>query len=326
VSAIGGHGGTIAARSENPVSEGAYHELTVHASPETEEAIGDFLFGAGALGLATDDPPDQRPGVIIRASFPGSTEPATIVAGLQRYLAELALLGLPVEGSPIEVRQLPIEDWGRSWKEHFKPLPVGKRLIIAPPWEEGPFPPDRLLLWIDPAMAFGTGHHATTRMCLEALERFMAQWSGAAPPMVLDLGTGTGILAIAAASLGAGSVLALDTDGEACDAAQKNLARHPVGSRVQVIHGGIDQLGAASRFDLILANLDTKTLQPLCSTLRSRLSSPGHLVTTGITVEDEALIIQAIQAAGLLVVDREIQEGWLCLVVKPAPSVPPRAE
>ena len=297
------------------MSDGIYHELTVYASPETEEGIGEFLFGAGALGLVTDDPSDQRPGVIIRASFPGSAEPATIVAGLQRYLAELAQLGLPVEESLIEARQLPLEDWGRSWKKHFKPLPVGKRLIIAPPWEEGPFPPDRLLLCIDPAMAFGTGHPATTRMCLEALERLMAHWSGAAPPTVLDLGTGTGVLAIAAASLGAGSVLALDTDPEACDAARKNLARHPIASRVQVVHGGIDQLGAAHSFDLILANLDTKTLRPLCSILQSRLSAHGHLVTTGITIEDEGLVTGAIQAAGLLVVEREAQEGWLCLVV-----------
>jgi ribosomal protein L11 methyltransferase len=296
--------------------DATYHELTVYASRETEEGIGEFLFGAGALGLATDEAPERRPGVIIRASFPGSAEPARIIAGLQRYLAELALLGLPVEGSPIEVRELPIEDWGRSWKEHFKPLPVGTRLIIAPPWEEGPFPPDRVLLWIDPAMAFGTGHHATTRMCLEALERLMAQGSGTPPPLVLDLGTGTGILAIAAARLGAGSVLALDTDPEACEAARKNLARHPIGSRVQVIHGDIDQLGATPRFDLILANLDTKTLRPLCSTLQPRLSPRGHLVATGITAEDEALVTQAIQAAGLLVVDREIQEGWLCLVLR----------
>ena len=118
------------------MSDGTYHELTIYASPETEEAIGDFLFGAGALGLVTDDPPECRPGVIIRSSFPESADPATIVGGLQRYLAELAQLGLPVEESPLEVRQLPLEDWGRSWKEHFKPLPVGKRLIIAPPWEE----------------------------------------------------------------------------------------------------------------------------------------------------------------------------------------------
>lgn len=302
--------------------DGTYHELTIYVSPETEEAIGDFLFGAGALGLVTDDPPDCRPGMLIKASFPGSAEPATIVAGLQRYLAELAQLGLPVARSPIEIRQLPLEDWGRSWKEHFKPLPVGKRLIIAPPWEGGPFPPDRLLLWIDPAMAFGTGHHATTRMCLEALERLMTQGPDPASAVVLDLGTGTGVLAIAAASLGAGSVLALDTDPEACEAARKNLARHPVASRVQVIHGDINQLDAARRFDLILANLDTKTLQPLFSILRSRLSPQGHLVTTGITVEDEPRVARAIQAAALFIVDREAQEGWLCLILRSTDAPP----
>jgi ribosomal protein L11 methyltransferase len=298
------------------MSDGIYHELTVSAAPETEEGIGEFLFGAGAVGLVTEEPPDRRPGVIIRASFPGSAEPATIVAGLQRYLAELDLLGLPVEPSTVEVRQLPLEDWGRTWKEHFQPLPVGKRLLIAPPWEEGPFPPDRLLLWIDPAMAFGTGHHATTRMCLEALERFMGTWSGTAPPTVLDLGTGTGVLAIAAAALGAGSVLALDTDPEACDAARKNLARHAAASRVQVIPGGIDRLATACRFDLILANLDSQTLRPLGATLRAHLSPHGQLVTTGITVEDEALVTEAIQAAGLAVVAREAQDGWLCLVLR----------
>ena len=298
------------------MSGGTYYELTVRASPETEEGIGEFLFGAGSLGLVTDEPPDRRPGVIIRASFPASADTAAIVASLRRYLAELAMLGLPVEASLVEVRQLPLEDWGRSWKEHFKPLPVGKRLIIAPPWEEGPFPPNRLLLRIDPAMAFGTGHHATTRMCLEALERLIGEWSGAAPPTVLDLGTGTGILAIAAAGLGSGSVLALDTDPEACDAARKNLARHPTASRVRVVQGGIDQLAATQLFDLILANLDTKTLRPLCPTLRSRLAPRGHLVTTGIPVEDEALVAESIHAAGLAVADRQAQEGWLCLVLQ----------
>jgi ribosomal protein L11 methyltransferase len=254
--------------------------------------------------------------VVIRASYPGSAALRPTVAGLQQFLADLASFGFPIMEGAIEIRELPLEDWGQSWKEHFKPLPVGKRLIIAPPWEEGPFPPDRQLLRIDPAMAFGTGHHATTRMCLEALEGFMKQWSSSAPPIVLDLGTGTGILAIAAAALGAGTVVALDTDPDACDAARKNLAGHPVASRVQVIQGGIDRLGASHRFDLITANLDTKTLRPLFSFLRALLSPGGRIIASGIIIEDEALVTEACQTARLVLVNREIQEGWLCLTLK----------
>ena len=295
--------------------ERTYLELTVSASPETEEAIGDFLFGAGALGLVTADLPDGRPGALIRASLPGAIAPDLIVASLRRYLADLDALGFPIREGPIEVRELPLEDWGRSWKEHFKPLLVGKRLIIAPPWEDGPFPPDRQLLRIDPAMAFGTGHHATTRMCLEALEAFMEQRPSAPPPIVLDLGTGTGILAIAAAVLGAGTVLALDTDPEACDAARKNLAGHPIASRIQIIQGGVERLGPSPHFDLITANLDTKTLRPIFSALRAQLSPEGRIITTGITVEDEPAIAAALSAAGLTPIARQAQEGWLCFVL-----------
>jgi len=305
------------------MSEMTYHELTVLVSPETEEAIGDFLFGTGALGLVTGDLPDGRPGVLIRASYPGPTVLAPISAGLQQYLAELARLGFPIMEGTIEVRELPLEDWGRSWKEHFKPLPVGKRLIIAPPWEEGPFPATRLLLRIDPAMAFGTGHHSTTRMCLETLEGFMEQRSSSPPPIVLDLGTGTGILAIAAATLGAGKVLALDTDPEACDAARRNLAGHSIATRVRIVSGSLDAIDANHRFDLILANLDTKTVRPLFPTLRARLSRDGCIIATGITTEDEAVILEAVCAAGLAIIHRQAQEGWLCFVLKCTDPCPP---
>jgi ribosomal protein L11 methyltransferase len=188
--------------------------------------------------------------------------------------------------------------------------------MIAPPWEDGPFPPGRQLLRIDPGMAFGTGHHATTRMCLESAERFLEEWPAHAAPIVLDLGTGTGILAIAAASLGAEKVFALDTDPEACDAARKNLAGHALATRVQIIPGSLEALDAGLRFDLILSNLDTRTLRPLFSALRARLSRDGCIMATGITTEDEEGILEAVRAAGLAIIDRRAQEGWLCLILR----------
>jgi ribosomal protein L11 methyltransferase len=303
-----------------------YFEVRVVATGETEEALADFLFSEGSLGLVTEDLPGEPARVLIRGSFSQSVPVGPLLERLRRYQESLAALGFSgVEGA-IEVREIPLEDWGRKWKEGFKPLPVGHRLLIVPPWEEGPLPEDRRLIWIDPAMTFGTGHHATTRMCLEAAEAFLAGWREPRGPLVLDVGTGTGILAIAAAALGASRVLAIDTDAEACKAAQSNLRRHDVAPRVEVRCGGMEVVEAGSRFDLILANLDTKTLCPLFGALAQTLAPRGRLVATGIPVEDENQVITAVHASRLHILDRQAQEGWLCLALaaphKPAKSTP----
>lgn len=171
------------------------------------------------------------------------------------------------------------------------------------------------MIRIDPAMAFGTGHHSTTRMCLEALEAFIDRWPGSWGPAVLDIGTGTGILAIAAASLGAARVVAIDTDPEACEAAKKNLTINEDAGQVRILHGGIEILRPADRFDLLLANLDTKTLCPLLHTLLRLLEPRGQLIASGIPVEDEATVTAAVQAAPLRIVERRVQDDWLCLTL-----------
>ena len=292
-----------------------YVEVSVVASSEAEEGLCDFLFSEGALGLVTEDLPGEPAGIRIRASFPGTVPVGPLVERLRVYQESLQALGLCQTTGTIEVREIPVEDWGRTWKEHFKPLPVGRRLVIAPPWEDGPFPENRLVVRIDPAMAFGTGHHATTRMCLEALEAFMDRWPQRQGPVVLDLGTGTGILAIAATFLGAKRVVALDTDPEACDAAGKNLALNQDAGQVRILHGGIEILGPADRFDLLLANLDTRTFCPLLHTLSRLLEPRGQLIASGIPVEDEATVTAALQASPLRIVERRAEDGWLCLTL-----------
>ena len=294
---------------------GTYFEVSLVATFETEEALCDFLFSEGALGLVTEEVPGRPARTRIRASFGAGLSSVSLREKLARYRLALAALGLPVGDGNIEVRELPIEDWGHNWKQHFTPLPVGRRLLIAPPWEAGALPPDRLVIRIEPAMAFGTGHHATTRMCLEALEAFMAGWTGKDGPIVLDAGTGTGILAIAAAGLGAPRVVALDTDPQACEAARHNLALNRTSDRVQVRQGGLEALDPGSRFDLILANLDTKTLCPLFGALRGRLAPGGRLIVSGVPVEDEDKVRTAAHAAGNRVAAHRAEDGWLCLAL-----------
>jgi ribosomal protein L11 methyltransferase len=300
-------------------SRATYIEVSVIAAGETEEAVSDFLFSEGALGLVTEDLPGEPPPTRIRASFSDSVPVGSLVERLTRYQSSLAALGLPVADGKVEVRQLPIEDWGRKWKENFKPLPVGQRLMIAPPWEEGPFPPERLVIRIEPAMAFGTGHHATTRMCLETLEEGLAMWSGKDGPSVLDVGTGTGILAIAAARLGARRIIALDSDPEATSAAKQNLVLNRLERLVEVRQGDLDVLEAGFQFDLIVANLDTKTLCPLLGALRDRLAREGREVISGVPLEDEEKVRTAAQAAGLRLAARRAEDGWLCLTLSPPP-------
>ena len=294
---------------------GTYLEVRVVATRETEEALCDFLFSEGALGLVTEDLPGEHAWTVIRASFSGDLPPYPLVEKLRRYQSALVALGLPIADGKIEVRELPIEDWGQNWKQHFKPLPVGRRLLITPPWEKGLFPQDRLVLCIEPAMAFGTGHHSTTRMCLETLEEVFVNWSGKDGPSVLDVGAGTGILAIAAARLGARQVIALDTDPEATEAAKQNLVLNGLEGLVEVRQGGPEVLEAGSQFDLIVANLDTRTLRLLLDILRDRLAPGGQLIASGIPDEDEERVTETAQAARLHAISRRSEEGWLCLTI-----------
>jgi ribosomal protein L11 methyltransferase len=294
-----------------------YVEVSVAGTSETAEGLADFLFTEGALGLVTEDGSEGTIGILIRANFPGTLLVEPIVARLTDYQKELQALGLARGDGRIEVRTIPAEDWGKSWKQHFRPLPVGRRLVIAPPWEAGPLPEDRLVIRIDPGMSFGTGHHATTRMCLESLETFLGQWRGEAGPRVLDVGAGTAILAIAAAALGADRVVAIDSDQEACEAATKNLALNQVVDRVEVLHGGLEILGPVMRFDLVVANLDTRSLRPALSPIKTLLAPEGRLVVSGILVEEEKTLRGAAGAADLRVMSRQSDGEWLCLTLTP---------
>jgi ribosomal protein L11 methyltransferase len=294
-----------------------YIEVSVAGTGETEEALADFLFGEGALGLVTEDLPEEPGRVLIRASFPRTLSVERIVARLVNYQQELAALGLAGAEGPIGLREIPAEDWGRSWKDHFKPLAVGRHLLVAPSWEAGPFQEDRIVIRIDPGMGFGTGHHATTRMCLEALEAFTEQWSGTWEPEVLDVGTGTGILAIAAAALGARRVVALDTDPEACSTATRNLVHNRATDRVHLLQGGIAAISPDMCFDVVLANLDTKSLCSVLNTLKGLVAPQGRLVASGILVEEEETVSGAARVAGFRVLTRKSDGEWLCLTLAP---------
>jgi ribosomal protein L11 methyltransferase len=207
-----------------------------------------------------------------------------------------------VEGLPLAGRWEPVPDvdWHAAWRERLEPVRVGP-LVIAPPWKASPGPG---VIVLEPGQAFGTGHHETTTGCLAALCELDLRHR-----TILDVGTGTGILAIAAARLGAAGVVAVDVDPLAVEAARDAVGRN--GVDVLVVEGSLD-VAPGGRFDVVLANLDTSTLAALATGLVARLRPGGTLIASGVSIEREREAVEAFSAAGLPVLSRRGRE-WVVL-------------
>jgi ribosomal protein L11 methyltransferase len=209
---------------------------------------------------------------------------------------------------PGEIRILPWRDEGQAekWKDFFKPLLLGKRLVIKPTWEDYLPRPSEVIVAVDPGRAFGTGRHPTTTLCLRFLER---QVKGG--ERVLDVGTGSGILAIAAAKLGAGRVTALEIDPESAQVAWGNVKLNGVEEKVEVVEGTLCSLFPAV-FEILVANLTVEEILPLVPALSSRLASPdGILFLSGILRGERNHLLECLEARQLSVKELEVQGEWV---------------
>src|SRR5581483_2233561 len=213
--------------------------------------------------------------------------------------------------APLRVRALDEEDWANAWKEHFHVQRIGERLVIVPSWREYAARPADVPLLLDPGMAFGTGLHPTTRLCLLAVERLVRPGHD-----VLDLGTGSGILAIAAARLGARSVQALDVEPVAIEVARTNAVRNQVDDRVEVALGSLPhpRVPPASR-DLVLANITIRALQELQTAVRGVLRPGGRAVFSGILAEDGPRFRDALVASGWRDARTDQEADWIAITV-----------
>ena len=197
------------------------------------------------------------------------------------------------------------EDWTERWKEDFKPLRVGKHFLVSPTWEMVKSERGDVVIRIDPGRAFGTGHHETTRLCLEWLEESPALGS------LLDVGTGSGILAIAASLLGFVRVLAIDTDPEAIEVAEHNARINGLKDRIMFRLGTVTGEG---RFDVVLANIQANPLIEMAGALAKSLSDSGRLVLSGILIEQKERVRTSYEAQGLELIEEKIAGEW-CLLV-----------
>ncbi len=209
-------------------------------------------------------------------------------------------------------------DWEQEWRRNLHPLRVGRTWLVHTSWQSPAGYPTRIPIVIDPKMAFGTGTHATTRLCLEELERFPLRGT-----RVLDVGTGTGILAIAAARSGAENVIAVEIDHEAIACARENLSLNGIGNTVTLREGTIAAVPEHG-FDLIVANIELRTLVATGEELRSRIHPDGRAVFSGILQQEAALFVQAMTKAGWQTIRRTREfdpatgDGWVCCVATPS--------
>jgi ribosomal protein L11 methyltransferase len=317
--------GALHARRERPGGSAAWLELEVSADIEAVEAVSEIL-GRVAPGGTSVEPAfelvDEGLGARVDPTRPAIVRayvPARDLASAERAAreAETALGHLQAFGlrsiGELRTRLVDEADWADAWKAHFPVLRVGARLVIRPTWRRHRRSPGDVIVALDPGMAFGTGLHPTTRMCLAAIERAGDRGELDAA-RVLDVGCGSGILAIAAARLGAAGVLGLDSDPIAVEATLANARRNRLARRIRARQGSIPSL--AGPFDVVLANLIASVLVRLAGPLGDELRPGGLLLASGIFADREAEVAGALRDAGLAVEDRTVEGDWVALAAR----------
>jgi len=313
------------------MAAGTWLELSVSVDQEAVEAVSEILSRVAPGGVSVEVPfqlvdeglaatPEPGGSATLRAYIPAidATAAQASIDQVTRDLGHLQAFGLRPIGD-LAVQPVHEEDWAAAWKQHFPVLRVGKRLVIRPTWRRHQARPGDVVLALDPGMAFGTGLHPTTRLCLAGIER----WADAGlvdGARALDVGCGSGILAIAAARLGARSVLGVDTDPIAIDSTAANVRRNRLTRRVGASRGSVPVNTPLWRewgpFDLVVANLIASLLVELSPALAASVRPGGRLLASGIFIDREPEVVRAFEGVGLRIVGREHETDWVALDVE----------
>lgn len=301
-----------------------WKSITVETRREAVDAVSHFFTAQGALGMAYDeqrfgpdgDPADPLPPpeevTQLTAYFPWDADLASLKGEFLEFLPVLDESFGPDCGSFVSASEITDLGWAEKWKEHFKPQRIGRRITVRPSWEPYRAGPDEVVLTVDPGQAFGTGTHETTRMCLRLIERLFG--SGKPPARVLDFGTGTGILGIAAARLGAERTLGTDIDPKAVETANENARINGVADRFRAENTPL--LSIRERFDLIVANILAEILVDLKREIAALCDPGGRLILSGILSEKEDWVAKEYAAERFSVESRTREGQWVALLLR----------
>ncbi len=294
-------------------------EVRVTIPKQAQEALTNFLMERGSSGIVIEEAEEKEGFEIIKAYFPF---PLMIEAqSISRYLEAIREFFPEICPSGVEIRSVVDRDWMTRWRGFFKASQTGSRIVVKPPWikvkSKG-----KIVIDIEPGMAFGTGTHSTTRLCVRALENALTGEydlllkGGGTPLSVLDVGMGSGILSIAAAKLGARRILGIDVDQRAIDNARANIRINQLGGRIQIKKATISQIG--ERFDLVVANIDAKTIEEMRFFLMDRVEAGGALILSGVLDGEVDLLRKLFTDGPFALMEVSQEDGWACVVLKTA--------
>ena len=287
----------------------SWRRVSITAPSSLTDLICSFL--CGITGQGTEQSDSGEDVETITAYLAESPDAERQQRQIEQFFALLQDSLQAGEKLHLSFSSLKDEDWNLRWKQHFKPELITPRLVIKPTWEGYSAASDEKIIEMDPGMAFGTGHHASTRLCVQFIDQLL---QGQCPPRtILDVGTGTGILAMAAVLLGASSALAIDNDPEAVQVAAENIQRNNLANTIEV--SGSDLKDVMGRFDLVIANIIHDTLLLLAPSLVDKVAKNGHLVLAGILLgEQEERIVKAYCDFGLQHLGTRQEGEWVALL------------
>lgn len=316
-----------------------WSEISVYTTHAAMQPVADFFHDLGSGGVVIEDSEtpfvdysgrygeiyelnsDDFPaeGVRVKAYFvngdsqsqlAGVTNTGELMEMVRQELERLQDLGLDVGSGQLELVEVAEEDWAHSWKQYYKPVQVSERFLISPTWEQTTVKENQLLIELDPGMAFGTGTHPTTVLSIRALELVLAGGE-----QVIDVGCGTGVLSIAAAKLGAVSVLAIDLDPVAVASAKQNILLNQMNEQVKVCAGNLLR-DVVEPVDVIVANILAEVILQFTDDIGRLLKPGGYFIASGIIEPKATLVADSIEANGMKIVKRMQEQDWVTFVAQ----------
>ena len=306
-----------------------WSEISIHTSHEATEAVANILHEAGASGVVIEDSeePDRihedrfgeiydlkkedfpAEGVIVKAYLPVNSFLIETVKEISESVNGLSEYGLDVGLNEVKTSEVDEEDWATAWKKYYHPVKISSRFTIVPTWEiYEPVDSDELIIELDPGMAFGTGTHPTTVMCLQALEKYVKHGDS-----VIDVGTGSGVLSIGAALLGASRVHALDLDEVAVEAAKENISLNKVDNIIEVTHGNLlDSIKKPA--SIIVANILAEVIMTFSEDAYSILPEDGLFIVSGIIAQKRDTVKDDLLSKGFEIVESVLMEDWVAII------------
>lgn len=308
----------------------AWFELKVKTTSEATEAISNILIELGCEGVAVEDPNDpifgegyegdwdyfdkdemtfEYEGALIK-TYIEDTVMDELIKNLESRIAQLTEFGLDYGPGTIETTEIFESDWANEWKKYYKPTKIGDHIVIKPSWEAYEPEPGEMIIEIDPGGAFGSGTHETTSMCIEQLDKRVKP-----DTTVFDIGCGSGILAIAAAKLGAKDVTAVDLDLAAIETSNENVILNHVESQVKVLHGNLMDV-VDGKADIVVANIIADIICLLSETIHQFLHQDSVFIASGIINTKIPQVLAALEANGLEVIEVVEKGEWAAIVSK----------